>query len=109
MMARIALGMLVLGTAPYGVPEKRDAEWPVHQGSVMSVMAVMAAQPGFRLLRAKNVGVSHDYRAARMPRVNAEPFGGRLAWPQPGGGHVGAPNASSFVERLDDFIGRTPR
>src|SRR4029078_5867279 len=51
----------------YGVPEKGDARWLDHQGSYM---AAVAAGPVFRLLGAKGLGTSDDYRIERMPPVN---------------------------------------
>ena len=42
----------------YGVPERGDAKWLDQQGSYM---AAVAAQPVFRLLGAKDLGVSDDY------------------------------------------------
>jgi len=41
----------------YGVPEKGDAKWLDHQGSYM---AAVAAGPVFRLLGAKDLGISED-------------------------------------------------
>ena len=51
----------------YGVPEKGDAKWLDQQGSFM---AAVAAQPVFRLLGAKDLGVTDDYHTAKMPPVN---------------------------------------
>src|SRR3989442_11997369 len=51
----------------YGVPEKGDAKWLDHQGSFM---AAIAAGPVFRLLGAKDLGTSDDYRQKKMPPVN---------------------------------------
>ncbi|HEX8765394.1 MAG TPA: hypothetical protein VF740_09555, partial [Candidatus Acidoferrum sp.] len=48
----------------YGIPEKGDAKWLDQQGSYM---ATVAAQPVFRLLGAKDLGVPDDYRSAKMP------------------------------------------
>src|SRR5205807_581453 len=48
----------------YGVPAKGDAEVLGHQGSFM---AAVAAQPAFRLLGARGLGVSDDYMKERMP------------------------------------------
>ena len=49
----------------YGIPEKGDAKWLDHQGSYM---ATVAAQPVYKLLGAKDLGVTEDYRTAKMPR-----------------------------------------
>ncbi|MGH8261824.1 MAG: acetylxylan esterase, partial [Steroidobacteraceae bacterium] len=46
----------------YGIPERGDAKWLDHEGSFM---AAVAAQPVFRLLGAKGMGVPDDYRHAR--------------------------------------------
>ena len=50
----------------YGVPEKGDAKWLDQQGSYM---AAIAAGPVFRLLGAKDLGRSDDYRTEKMPGV----------------------------------------
>ena len=49
----------------YGIPEKGDARWLDHQGSYM---ATIAAGPVFKLLGARDLGVSNDYRTEKMPR-----------------------------------------
>src|SRR6266498_1587576 len=46
----------------YGIPEKGDAKWLDQQGSFM---ATIAASPVFRLLGAKELGVTDDYRNAK--------------------------------------------
>jgi len=61
----------------YGVPERGDAKWLDHQGSYM---AAVAAQPVFRLLGAKGLGVSDDYTQEKMPAVNVSLLDGQLAW-----------------------------
>ena len=71
----------------YGVPEKGDAKWLDHQGSYM---AAVAAQPVFRLLGAKDLGVSDDYKTEKMPAVNVGLLDGQLAWRQHDGGHTDA-------------------
>ena len=63
----IALCAPRLTFVSYGVPEKGDAKWLDHQGSYM---AAVAAQPVFRLLGAKDLGVSDDYTKEKMPPVN---------------------------------------
>ena len=85
----------------YGVPEKGDAKWLDHQGSFM---AAVAAQPVFRLLGAKDLGVIADYRTARMPAVNAGLLDGQLAWRQHDGGHTDAPNWKYFIPWADKFL-----
>src|SRR6478672_6042502 len=51
----------------YGVPEKGDARWLDQHGSYM---AAIAAGPVFRLLGARDLGRSDDYRTEKMPGVN---------------------------------------
>ena len=85
----------------YGVPEKGDAKWLDQQGSFM---AAVAAQPVFRLLGAKDLGVSADYQTARMPAVNTGLLDGQLAWRQHDGGHTDAPNWKYFIPWADKFL-----
>ncbi len=87
----------------YGVPEKGDAKWLDQQGSFM---AAVAAQPVFRLLGAKDLGVTADYRTAKMPPVNAGLLDGQLAWRQHDGGHTDAPNWKYFIPWADKFLHR---
>ena len=47
----------------YGIPEKGDAKWLDQQGSYM---ATVAAGPVFKLLGAKDLGVSNDYMKEKM-------------------------------------------
>ncbi len=89
----------------YGVPEKGDARWLDHQGSFM---AAVAAGPVFRLLGAKDLGVSDDYHTAKMPPVNVGLLAGQLAWRQHDGGHTDAPNWKDFIPWADRFLNRTP-
>lgn len=79
----------------YGVPERGDAKWLDQQGSFM---AAVAAGPVFRLLGAKDLGTSDDYRKEKMPAVNAGLVGGALAWRQHDGGHTDAPNIEHFIK-----------
>lgn len=85
----------------YGVPEKGDARWLDHQGSFM---AAVAAQPVFRLLGAKDLGVSADYHTAKMPAVNVGLLDGQLAWRQHDGGHTDGPNWKYFIPWTDRFL-----
>ena len=78
----------------YGIPEKGDANWLDHQGSYM---AAIAAGPAFKLLGAKDLGVSNDYMKEKMPAVNVGMLDGELAWRQHDGGHTDTPNISHFV------------
>jgi len=88
----------------YGVPEKGDAKWLDHQGSFM---AAVAAQPVFRLLGAKDLGVPDDYHTAKMPPVNAGLLNGQLAWRQHDGGHTDGPNWKYFIPWADGFLRHT--
>ena len=87
----------------YGIPEKGDARWLDQQGSFM---ATVAAGPVFRLLGAKDLGVTEAYRTARMPPVNVGLLDGQLAWRQHDGGHTDGPNWKYFIPWADSFIGR---
>jgi len=85
----------------YGVPEKGDARWLDHQGSFM---AAVAAEPVFRLLGARDLGVPADYHTAKMPPVNTGLLDGQLAWRQHDGGHTDAPNWKYFIPWADKFL-----
>jgi len=85
----------------YGVPEKGDAKWLDQQGSFM---ATVAAGPVFRLLGARDLGISDDYRNAKMPLVNEGLLDGELAWRQHDGGHTDGPNWKYFIAWADRFI-----
>ena len=87
----------------YGVPEKGDAKWLDHQGSFM---AAIAAQPVFRLLGAKDLGRSDDYKTEKMPAVNVSLLDGQLAWRQHDGGHTDGPNWKYFIPWADKNLGR---
>jgi lysophospholipase L1-like esterase len=67
-------------------------------------MATVAAGPVFRLLGAKDLGVTADYRTAQMPPVNSGLLDGRLAWRQHDGGHTDAPNWKYFIPWADKFF-----
>jgi len=88
----------------YGVPEKGDANWLDQQGSFM---ATVAAGPVFRLLGAKDIGVSEDYRVAKMPPVNTGLLDGQLAWRQHDGGHEDRSNMSFFIAWASKLFGYT--
>jgi hypothetical protein len=85
----------------YGIPEQGDAKWLDHQGSYM---AAVAAGPVFKLLGAKDLGVSNDYKSEKMPGVNVDLLNGHLAWRQHDGGHTDAPNYKHFIPWADKFI-----
>ena len=89
----------------YGVPERGDAKWLDHQGSYM---AAVAAQPVFRLLGAKGLGVSDDYMKEKMPAVGVSMLDGHLAWRQHDGGHTDGPNWKYFIPWADRFLGHDP-
>ena len=89
----------------YGVPEKGDALWLDQQGSFM---AAVAAQPVFRLLGAKDLGRSDDYRAEKMPPVNVGLLDGALAWRQHDGGHTDGPNWRYFIPWAKEQLGLQP-
>jgi hypothetical protein len=89
----------------YGVPEKGDAKWLDHQGSYM---AAVASQPVFRLLGAKDLGVSDDYNKEKMPAVNVSMLDGQLAWRQHDGGHTDGPNWKYFIPWADKLLKHTP-
>jgi lysophospholipase L1-like esterase len=85
----------------YGVPEKGDAKWLDQQGSYM---ATVAAGRVFRLLDAKDLGITEDYHTAKMPPVNAGLLDGQLAWRQHDGGHTDAPNWKYFIPWADRWL-----
>ena len=85
----------------YGVPEKGDAKWLDQQGSFM---ATVAAGPVFRLLGAKDLGVTENYHTAKMPPVNNGLLDGQLAWRQHDGGHTDAPNWKYFIPWADKLL-----
>jgi hypothetical protein len=85
----------------YGIPEKGDAKWLDHQGSYM---ATIAAGPVFKLLGAKDLGVSNDYQKEKMPAMNVDMLDGQLAWRQHDGGHTDGPNMKYFILWAGKFI-----
>ncbi len=89
----------------YGVPEKGDAKWLDHQGSFM---AAVAAEPVFRLLGARDLGVKEDYHTAKMPPVNVGLLDGELAWRQHDGGHTDGPNWKYFIPWADRLLHHSP-
>jgi lysophospholipase L1-like esterase len=88
----------------YGVPEKGDARWLDQQGSFM---ATVAAGPAFRLLGAKDTGVTEDYRTVKLPPVNTSLLDGQLAWRQHDGGHTDGPNWKYFIPWASRWMGYT--
>jgi len=89
----------------YGIPEKGDASWLDQQGSYM---ATVAAGPVFRLLGARDLGVTEDYRTAKMPPHDTGLLGGELAWRQHDGGHEDRSNMKYFIAWADQRIHHTP-
>ena len=89
----------------YGVPEKGDSKWLDHQGSYM---AAIAAGRVFRLLGARDLGRSDDYRIEKMPAVNVGLLDGQLAWRQHDGGHTDGPNWKYFIPWADKLLHHAP-
>ncbi len=89
----------------YGIPEVGDAKWLDHQGSFM---ATVAAGGVFRLLGAKDLGVTEDYHTAKMPPVNVGLLDGQLAWRQHDAGHTDAPNWKYFIPWAGKFFNYHP-
>jgi lysophospholipase L1-like esterase len=89
----------------YGVPEMGDSRWLDQQGSFMATVAAGAV---FRLLGAKDLGVSEDYHKAKMPPVTTGLLDGHLAWRQHEAGHTDAPNWKYFIPWADKFFDHHP-
>jgi (4-O-methyl)-D-glucuronate---lignin esterase len=89
----------------YGIPEKGDANWLDQQGSYM---ATVAAGPVFRLLGARDLGVTEDYRVAKMPPHDTGLLDGALAWRQHDGGHEDRSNMSFFIAWADRLLHHVP-
>jgi hypothetical protein len=85
----------------YGIPEQGDARWLDHQGSYM---AAVAAGPVYKLLGAKDLGVSSDYTLEKMPAVNVSMLDGEIAWRQHDGGHTDTPNIKHFTEWANRYL-----
>jgi hypothetical protein len=85
----------------YGIPEKGDAKWLDQTGSYM---ATVAAGSVFKLLGAKDIGVSNDYIKEKMPAVLSGLLDGELAWRQHDGGHTDAPNFKFFIPWANKFL-----
>lgn len=90
----IALCAPRLTFVSYGIPEKGDAKWLDQQGSYM---ATVAAGSVFKLLGARDIGVSNDYQKEKMPPVLTGLLEGELAWRQHDGGHTDGPNFKYFI------------
>lgn len=85
----------------YGIPEKGDAKWLDQEGSYM---AAVAAGTAFKLLDAKDLGVSNDYRKEKMPPALTGLLNGQLAWRQHEGGHTDAPNFKYFIPWVNKLL-----
>jgi len=85
----------------YGIPEKGDANWLDQRGSYK---ATIAAGTAFKLLGAKDLGVSNDYMKEYMPPVLSGLLDGELAWRQHDGGHTDAPNFKFFIPWASRFL-----
>lgn len=85
----------------YGIPEKGDAKWLDQKGSYM---ATIAAGEVFKLLGAKDLGVSNDYLKEEMPPYNTDMLNGHLAWRQHDGGHTDWPNMKYFIPWANKFL-----
>jgi hypothetical protein len=86
----------------YGIPEKGDAKWLDQQGSYM---ATVAAGVVYKLLGAKDLGVTNDYLKEKMPSVLTGLLDGELAWRQHDGGHTDAQNFCFFIPWANKFLG----
>jgi hypothetical protein len=89
----------------YGTPSAGDAKWLDQQGSYM---ATIAAGSVFKLLGAKDLGVSADYHTATMPPIQQGQLEGQLAWRQHEGGHTDAPNVKYFIQWANKLIPYAP-
>lgn len=89
----------------YGIPAKGDANWLDQQGSYMATVAAGAA---WRLLGARDLGDTSDYRSARMPPHNTGLLDGELAWRQHDGGHEDRSNMKYFIAWANKHLRHTP-
>ncbi|WP_111309487.1 glucuronyl esterase domain-containing protein [Confluentibacter sediminis] len=86
----------------YGIPEKGDALWLDQKGSYMSTIAAGSV---FKLLGAKDLGVSNNYITEVMPPMLTDMLDGELAWRQHDGGHTDAPNVQFFIPWANKKLG----
>lgn len=98
----IALCAPRLAFISYGIPEQGDAKWLDQKGSYM---ATIAAGVVYKLLGAKDLGVSNDYMKEEMPPVLTGLLDGQLAWRQHDGGHTDGPNYETFIPWASKFLG----
>jgi len=101
----LALAAPRLTFVSYGIPEKGDALWLDQKGSYMSTIA---AGTVFKLLGAKDLGVSNDYNKEVMPAMLVDMLDGELAWRQHDGGHTDAPNFQHFIPWASKKLGYKP-
>lgn len=85
----------------YGIPEEGDAKWLDQKGSYMATIAAGAV---WKLLGAKDLGVSNDYLKEVMPPYNTDMLDGHLAWRQHDGGHTDWPNMKHFIPWANKFL-----
>jgi len=97
----IALAAPRLAFISYGIPEQGDAKWLDQKGSYM---ATIAAGSVYKLLGAKDLGVSNDYIKEVMPPMQTDMLNGELAWRQHNGGHTDAPNYKYFIPWASKFL-----
>ena len=97
----IALCAPRLAFISYGIPEKGDAKWLDQTGSYM---ATVAAGSVYKLLGAKDLGVTNDYMKEKMPPMLTDMLNGELAWRQHDGGHTDAPNFKFFIPWASKFL-----
>jgi hypothetical protein len=102
--AVLALCAPRLAFVSYGIPEQGDAKWLDQKGSYM---ATVAAGSVYKLLGAKDLGVSNDYMKEEMPLVTTSLLDGHLAWRQHTGGHTDAPNFQFFIPWATNLLGYT--
>jgi hypothetical protein len=78
-----------------------EGTWVDQHGSFM---AAVAAQPVYRLLGEKTLGIHGNYLTVPMPPINTALTNGALAWRQHNGGHTDAPNWPTFLEWANRYI-----
>jgi hypothetical protein len=86
----------------YGIPEKGDSKWLDQKGSYM---ATIAAGTVYKLLGAKDLGVSNEYLMEEMPPYHTDMLQGQLAWRQHDGGHTDGPNIKYFIPWANTMLG----
>jgi hypothetical protein len=97
----IALAAPRLAFISYGIPEQGDAKWLDQKGSYM---ATIAAGSVYKLVGAKDLGVSNDYLKEQMPPMQTDMLNGDLAWRQHNGGHTDGPNYKYFIPWASKFL-----